>query len=92
MTRHSACLWTLFTLSIVLIGVSVSEAGQCGQWYACNGYYYYYYPACPAVTVSTLPTASISAAGQPMAATPPAASSPAPGQPMASTPAQPPTR
>ena len=65
MTRYATCLRTLLTLSLVLTGISASQAGR---WYARNGYYYY--PACSAVTVSTPPAANIPAAGQPMAATP----------------------
>ncbi len=80
MTRHPAYSWTLLTLSIVLTGVSASEAGQFGRWYARNGYYYY--PACPAAMATTPPAPTTPAAGQPTASTP---GTPAAGQPMAST-------
>ena len=64
MTRYPTCLRALFTLTIVLAGVSVSEAGLFGRWRA-----RYDYPACPTATVSAPATASVPATGQPAAAT-----------------------
>lgn len=68
MIRYLTYLRIALTLSIVLIGVSASQADQYGSWYSCNGYYYYY-PACSTVTVSTPTVQSIPAVNQPMAST-----------------------
>ena len=78
MTRYPTCVRALVTLSILLTGVSASEAAVFGRWRDCNDYYYsYYYPACSQVTVST----PLPAAGQPAVSTP----LPVAGQPAVST-------
>ncbi len=88
MTRYPTCLRILLTLSIVLIAVSVSEAGPFGRR-ACYdyGYYsYYYYPACSTVSV-TYPTVTTYPAVTVTTSSVPSIPTPAAGQPMASPPA-----